>query len=218
MVGKTVYAATIVNDAVDRQVVLKLQSFRNDVFVKRLGWSLQTTGEYEIDEFDNENAVHCAIFDGAELVAGFRAVRSDFPYLAATHFPHFASMKPFPRRADVWEISRFATKPESTDAPISRIAYGVMLRFAQSRNASSLVALVDLHHERLLRRLGIKTRRFGAPQIVGYDRFGRALTAVAGEIPMLEQPGDGFQSVLNSANSVEISDETLVHGRRLVSA
>lgn len=216
MSKRTVYRATIVNDSVDRQVVLKLQAFRKDIFVNRLGWSLQTSGDYELDEFDNENAIHCGVFDGPELVGGFRAVRSDHPYLAATHFPHFASLKPFPRRADVWEISRFATKGESSD--ISRLTYGVMLRFARSRNASSLVALVDLHHERLLRRLGIKTRRFGAPQIVGYDRSGKALTAVAGEIPMLEQPDEGFQTVLTSANVVEMTDETLVRGRRLVSA
>jgi acyl homoserine lactone synthase len=81
-----------------------------------------------------------------------------------------------------------------------------------------LVALVDLYHERLLRRLGVTTRRYGHPQNVGYDTSGRALTAVVGEIPMREQSGQDFQNLMRQAALVEFNDETLVLGRWAVPA
>ena len=98
------------------------------------------------------------------------------------------------------------------------VTYSMMLRYGRQQQATALVALVDLSHERFLRQIGIRTRRYGPPQIVGTNLRGRPIQAVAGEIPLLEQFDDRFPSLLQLSASVEICDETLAFGRRFVSA
>jgi N-acyl-L-homoserine lactone synthetase len=74
--------------------------------------------------------------------------------------------------------------PAATEARSARLNYALMFRFAELRGAEALVAIADLTYERFLQRMNIRTRRFGPPQVIGVDRSGAALTAVAGEIPL----------------------------------
>src|SRR5690606_34743778 len=116
------------------------------------------------------------------------------------------------QRHDVWEISRFGILFSEGDTQIGQILYSLMFRFAHSRQASALVALADMRHERFLARIGIRTRRYGLPQIVGEDANGEPLQAVAGDIPLANQRGWRFDALLKLVDDVEISDETLVLG------
>jgi hypothetical protein len=93
-----------------------------------------------------------------------------------------------------------------------------MFYFARTHNARALVALVDLTYERFLRRLGIVTRRYGEPGLIGHDLDARPIEAVAGEIPLADQRGSHFESLLAISRNMEIIDETLVRGRLRLSA
>jgi acyl homoserine lactone synthase len=192
--------------------------FRKRLFVDRLGWQLHVKGDCEFDEFDNENAIYAAIQDGDEIVAGFRAIRSDSPYLARSIFPQLATDRAYPNRADCWEISRFGIDGAQGNAQIARANYSVMFRFALRRQASALIAIADLSYERYLATLGITTLRYGPPSVLGIDARGRIMEVVAGEIPLTGQASPRFLSLLSIANTMEINDETLVLGCEAISA
>lgn len=197
-------------------VVEDIQEFRKELFVDRLDWPLRVVAGREVDAFDTADTVHCGVLADGRVVAGFRAVRTDRPYLAREVFPQLARFRPYPARPDIWEISRFGVLPGAGD--LGRLTYGLMFRFAHTRRASALVAIADLTYERFLGRLGIRTRRYGPPQPLGATRAGRPLMVVAGEIPLAEQNAAGVQALLRLTRDVEIDDEALVFGRSRVSA
>lgn len=212
------HQAIICTEQTNSSAVEVFQYFRKSLFVDALGWTLTTDSNREVDEFDTRRAVYCLLFENSKLVGGFRAIQGCYPYLAQTVFPQMASLRPFPARSDVWEISRFGVDPITGTADHAKRLYGVMLDFGRRRNATALVAIVDLSHERFLRQLGITTRRYGPPGVVGVDNQKRSLTAVAGEIPLTDQSGQGFQNLLAMVQNVEITDETLVFGHWSISA
>lgn len=212
------YRATISTKDQNPEVVDAFQRFRKCLFVDRLGWRLPIKDDRESDQFDTDAAIYCVLFKNEELVGGFRAIRTDHDYLAQSVFAHLATLRPFPRRRDVWEISRFGVLAKVARLEAAKLNYGVMLRFAQVRQASALVALVDMAHERFLSSIGIRTRRYGPPQALGTDTLGRVIEGVAGEIPLTEQSGERFRSLVADAQLVEVKDETMVLGRSQVSA
>jgi N-acyl-L-homoserine lactone synthetase len=202
----------------DPAIVTDLQRFRKRLFVDHLGWGLSTWGDLEVDDFDRPDTGYCALYQDEILVGGFRAVRTDHAYLAQTVFPQLASVREYPRRRDVWEISRFGLLPDQASEELARLNYGLMFRFALERQASALVAIADLVYERYLRAIGIRTRRYGPPQVIGTDAFGRDLLCVAGEIPLGDQRGFRMSALLSMANAIEVYDATLVRRSTAISA
>jgi N-acyl-L-homoserine lactone synthetase len=202
----------------DPSVVDQLFQFRKKLFVDNLKWNLADKDGRERDQFDNPSAVHCAVFRNGNILAGFRIIRTDQPYLAETVFPQLANMAPYPKRHDVWEVSRFGVAPSEAGSMIARILYSLMFRFAHFHGATALVALTDLRHERFLTQIGIRTRRYGYPQAIGLDERGSPLFVVAGDIPIGNQRGSRFETILKLVDNVEINDETLVLGSSRLSA
>jgi len=199
------------------ETVDALFQFRKELFVDALGWTLPVHHGRERDQFDTGAAEYCALLDGARLIGGFRAIRTDSDYLARAVFSRLAALREFPQRADVWEISRFGVLPGSARIA-AKTNYSLMFEFARRRRASSLVAVVDLTYERFLGVLGIRTRRYGPPQIIGETARGEPIWAVAGEIPLAEQDDPRFHALLALVKQVEITDDTVVFGRRRISA
>lgn len=211
------YHALITTEEVDPAAVQAMFRMRKRLFVDQCGWVLNTTGDVERDQFDVWYTEHCLLFRDAELVGGFRAIRTDYPYLTQSVFPQLA-VRRFPNRRNVWEISRFGVLPAAAEARSTRLNYALMFRFAQLRKAEALVAMADLTYERFLARMNIRTRRFGPPQLIGADRRGRPLTAVAGEIPINETDNPGLGKFLDLGRQLEISDATHVFGRSSIPA
>jgi N-acyl-L-homoserine lactone synthetase len=189
---------------------------RKRLFVDQCGWMLTTIDDLERDQFDAWYTEHCLLFRGLDLVGGFRAIRTDYPYLTQAVFPQLA-VKRFPNRGTVWEISRFGVL-SAAEARTARLNYALMFRFAELRGAEALVAMADLTYERFLQRMDIRTRRFGPPQVIGVDRHGRALTAVAGEIPLNKADNPDLGGFLDLGRKLEISDATHVLGRASIPA
>ncbi len=203
----------------DAETVRRLRLFRKRLFVDELGWDLKLVGEEERDEFDTDDALHCALFEGHKVVGGFRLTPTDRPYLSRDIFPQLATVRPFPVRADMAEISRLGVVGEGTERFRRALAvYGLMMEVARAGRFVSLVAVADLTYERFLRRIGIATHRYGPPGCVGTDRFGRTLHAVAGEIPLGEQPAQTLARLRASLQDVEIHDVASVFGPQRLSA
>ena len=196
----------------------EFQLFRKRLFFDDLGWKLTIVDGREIDQFDREDAIYCILRQDGHTVAGFRAIRTDFPYLAQEVFPQLATLKPYPRRPDFWEISRFGAVSGKGNRRPALLNYALMFRFAIQRQLRSLVAVVDITHERLLSRLNVKTQRYGPPAIVGTDTGGKQLVCVAGEIPVWRQYDSTIQFFGRQLSTVEIVDETLVQRHTCLSA
>jgi N-acyl-L-homoserine lactone synthetase len=211
------YRALITTEEFDPAEVQGMFRLRKRLFVDQCGWTLATIDDIERDQFDTWYTEHCLLFCGADLIGGFRAIRADYPYLTRSIFPQLARRR-FPRRRTAWEISRFGVLPLATEARTTRLNYALMFRFAELRGAESLVAMADLSYERFLQRMNIRTRRFGPPQVIGTDRDGRELTAVAGEIPINVADNPGLGKLLDLGRKLEINDATHVLGRSSISA
>lgn len=188
------------------QKVAAFGQLRKRLFVDKLGWKLSTRADVEWDEFDGGDAEYCVVSYKDTIVGGFRAIRTDRDYLAASVFPQLASLRAYPRQRDKWEISRFGILADEGSHELALLNYSLMFRFARTRGATALVALADLLYERYLRTLGIRTRRFGPPKSIGIDTRGRELVCVAGEIPLTEQPPERLAALLDLSSDVEIDD------------
>jgi N-acyl-L-homoserine lactone synthetase len=211
------YHALITTEELDPAHVQSMLRLRKRLFVDHCGWLLTTTGDVERDQFDTWYTEHCLLFSGPDLVGGFRAIRTDYPYLTQSVFPQLA-VAHFPNCRNVWEISRFGVLPAAAEARSARLTYALMFRFAELRGAEALVAMADLGYERFLQRMKIRTRRFGPPQVIGADNRGLPRTAVAGEIPVNERDNPGLSRFLDLGRQLEISDATHVFGRSGVPA
>jgi acyl homoserine lactone synthase len=194
----------------------EIRRFRKRIFVEDKGWKLRVSGEEERDDYDACGAILCGLWQDQRLTGSFRAQRCDRPYLSAEVFPHLADNQPLPDASDAWEISRFAAAPNRSDAGVQ--LYALLMAFAQARSARCLIAVADMQHERLMRRLGIVTRRYGESKQVGLDRCQKPIFAVLGEIPIASQPAEVLEKLAQSLQKVEIIDETLVFGHFALSA
>lgn len=204
-------------DGRDAERVRAVQRLRKTIFVDGCGWRLLTIGDREADEFDADDTVHGVLsLDGAPC-ATLRAIRTDRPYLSRSVFPHLAVMSPYPQRRDAWEISRFGIVA-GHGPDIAAINYALMFHFALGVGASSLVATAEPIYERYLRRVGIRTRRYGPLLPIGTAVDGRVLQAVAGEIPISQQRPDALSALARLLHSVEISDATALLGPARLSA
>lgn len=199
-------------------VVAKFNRFRRHLFVDKLGWPLTVVDGQERDHFDRLDTEYCVVLRDNRVIAGFRAIRTDREYLALNVFPQLASTRRYPRSQACWEISRFGIAPEAASSLCARLNYALMFRFAATHEATSLVAVADLTYERYLRRLGIRTQRYGDPCTVGIDRFGNELLCVAGEISIADQKPDRLNALLKLTSELEIDDASLVLGPEAISA
>ncbi|MFN3656747.1 MAG: acyl-homoserine-lactone synthase [Pseudolabrys sp.] len=190
--------------------------FRTELFVKELGWSVPMQGGIERDQFDTSDAVYCALIEDGELIGSFRAISCTHPYLARTIFPHLATLESYPVSPDAAEISRLGVKSGRSTASV--LLYSLMIRFGVYTNASRLVALVELSHERLLNKIGLKTVRYGETQIVGFKDDGTWILGVAGEIPINAQESANLNRIIHLTREMEIRDETEIFGRQRLSA
>lgn len=199
-------------------LVREFLRFRKELFVDALGWPLNVSNGMETDQFDNKDAVYCTLRSGPKVVGGFRAIRTDQPYLAKAVFPELASSQNYPQRPDIWEISRFGIRPDRQSIRLAMLNYAAMFRFAFDRQASALVALADPTYERYLALHGVITKRYGPPRIIEHDNHGRPVHAVAGEIPLAEQSGEKFDALAQVAMNMDMRDETLFQRPEKISA
>ncbi len=195
-----------------------IYAFRSTLFIEHLGWVLESEDGCERDQFDRADTVYCTLSRGEQIIGCFRANRTDQPCLAEALFPEAATLRPYPNRQDAWEISRFGVLATGDHFGLTRQLYGAMFSFALARSASSLVALADEPHERFLRLIGIRTRRYGPPITIGRNAAGRPITILAGEIALSDQQGARYRNLLASVSDAEIVDASLVLGRKSLSA
>jgi N-acyl-L-homoserine lactone synthetase len=212
------YHATIFKGGESPLALLEQQKFRKSLFVTELGWNLKVTHGVERDEFDTSNAIYCSLHLNGQIVGCWRAIRACHDYLGKKLFPQLATERRYPSHPDFWEMSRLGVISHRERLVSSRYLYATMFHFARTRNAHAVGGVVTLAHNAHVVRLGVSTRSYGPPQVVGFDTFGQPIEVFFGDIPMIDQSGPRFEKLINLANEMEITDETLVLGRSPISA
>jgi acyl-homoserine lactone synthase len=148
---------------------------RKRVFVDRLGWEVPVVdGEFEIDQFDTDDAVYLLALDAAGVQLGScRLLPSTGPHLLGDVFPHLCE-RGVPRGEDVWEITRMCTTEAAADAPRpvrQRLMIG-MVEFALLNGIRRFTLVSHLAYLSSILAGGMDCEPLGLPQAHGDQTVG----------------------------------------------
>ncbi len=150
---------------------------RHEVFKERLAWEVGSQAGKERDMFDDLDPVYIVCEHGGEVLGSWRLLPTTGPYMLKNVFPELLYGMPAPEAPDVWEISRFAVSKRvaqneslGTINTITNLLLDQLFTFAARRNINRIVAVADVRFERILKRAGLLTQRFGPPLQIGVTR------------------------------------------------
>jgi len=150
---------------------------RHEVFKERLAWDVGSRAGKERDIFDDLDPVYIVCEDEGEVLGSWRLLPTTGPYMLQDVFPELLHGQPAPNAPDVWEISRFAVSKRvlgneslGTINKVTNLLLDQLFAFAAARKISRIVAVSDVRFERILKRAGLLTQRFGQPLQVGVTR------------------------------------------------
>jgi acyl homoserine lactone synthase len=152
-----------------------LASYRYQVFVESLGWSLPCEIGVEWDQFDRLNTIYVIAKEaGGEICGCARLLPTTGSYLLSEVFPYLLGDMPPPRDPQIWELSRFSTRvvdrrrTKSAQDARSRFRdiFAAVVLAATKRGARRLITFTTIGVERILRSIGIHAHRIGAPHLV----------------------------------------------------
>jgi len=161
-------------------VISQLFRYRHDVFVKMLGWDLDTPHDIEIDEFDHAETRYVIVKDEEnEIVGCARLLPTTAPYLLESVFPELLNGCEVPKSNEIWEISRFTNISPSSpkvkgsigkNGQINEVTFSKLLQHAiecaKDQGAKRLISVSPIGIERLLRKAGVKAYRAGPPKVI----------------------------------------------------
>ena len=150
---------------------------RHEVFKERLAWDVGSRAGKERDIFDDLDPVYIVCEDEGEVLGSWRLLPTTGPYMLQDVFPELLHGQPAPSAPDVWEISRFAVSKRvlgneslGTINKVTNLLLDQLFAFSASRKISRIVAVSDVRFERILKRAGLLTQRFGPPLQIGVTR------------------------------------------------
>jgi acyl homoserine lactone synthase len=164
-----------------------MHRIRKAVFKDRLGWDVTVSGEFEVDEYDALGPSYLLSIDRyGTLIGCVRLLPTTGPNMLRDIFPSFVTKAAVPRGERVWEASRFAVSRNTTaaEAGLSQTTYDLLigvLKFGLSNGISTIVCVVDLRMERILRRAGWQLERLGPAHRIG------STIAMAGQLDVSAQ-------------------------------
>jgi acyl homoserine lactone synthase len=127
--------------------------------------------------FDDLDPVYIVCEDGGDVLGSWRLLPTTKPYMLKDVFPELLYGKPAPEAPDVWEISRFAVSKRvcgneslGTIKTVTNLLLEQLFKFAAQRDISRIVAVADVRFERILKRAGLLTFRYGPPLQIGVTR------------------------------------------------
>lgn len=150
---------------------------RHEVFKERLDWEVGSQAGKERDMFDDLDPVYIVCEHGGEVLGSWRLLQTTRPYMLKDVFPELLYGMPAPEAPDVWEISRFAVSKRmvnneslGTINTVTNLLLEQLFAFAARREISRIVAVADVRFERILKRAGLLTQRFGPPMQIGVTK------------------------------------------------
>jgi acyl-homoserine lactone synthase len=102
-----IHAVSAHNQAEYRPYLRQLWRQRYDIFVEKMGWSLDCAEGIERDQFDRADTIYLLSIDDEDRLRGaMRLLPTTSPHLMSELFPHLCA-EGVPQHETIWEISRF---------------------------------------------------------------------------------------------------------------
>jgi acyl homoserine lactone synthase len=150
---------------------------RHEVFKERLAWEVGSQNGRERDMFDDLDPVYIVCEEDGDVLGSWRLLPTTKPYMLKDVFPELLYGMPAPEAHDVWEISRFAVSKRvfgndslGTIKRVTNLLIEQLFTFAARRDITRIVAVADVRFERILKRSGLLTHRYGPPMQIGVTR------------------------------------------------
>ncbi|MBL4747286.1 MAG: GNAT family N-acetyltransferase [Magnetovibrio sp.] len=164
------FQALTLNSYADQKSLSAMFKFRQEIFVDRLGWELNTDDEGEKDQFDHDAAIFLVLENRrGQVVASARMLPTYAPSLLADVFPALANGNP-PRDPRVWEVTRLAVdhrKDRLNDVAglsakeIPGALWCCLMEFGMAVGARNLISVSDRRIEIIMKRAGWNLQRLG---------------------------------------------------------
>lgn len=154
----------------------EMHKLRAKVFKDRLGWEVPIMSGMEIDGYDALEPLYMMIREpGAEALMGcWRILPTEGPYMLKDSFAQLLHGQQAPQNERIWELSRFAIEtsanPRFGFSEITMESIAEIIRYGHHAGIDQYVTVTTTAIERLLRRAGVFTTRFGSPLQIGVEK------------------------------------------------
>ena len=154
----------------------EMHKLRAKVFKDRLGWEVPILSGMEIDGYDALEPLYMMIREsGAGALRGcWRLLPTEGPYMLKDSFTTLLHGQDAPQDARIWELSRFAIETDGRScfgfSEVTMESIAQIISYGYSSGLDQYVTVTTVAIERLLRRAGVVTRRFGTPLQIGVEK------------------------------------------------
>jgi acyl homoserine lactone synthase len=151
-----------------------MHRLRAKVFRDRMGWDVPLMSGMEIDGYDAIEPTYMMIRETGGLLRGcWRILPTEGPYMLKDSFPQLLHGQPAPEDPKIWELSRFAIETEGRHnfgfSEVAMESIGEIIAYGHRMGVDQYVTVTTTAIERLLRRAGVVTSRFGPPIQIGVE-------------------------------------------------
>lgn len=151
-----------------------MHKLRAKVFKDRMGWDVPILSGMEIDGYDAIDPLYMMIRETGGLLCGcWRLLPTEGPYMLKDSFPELLHGQLAPCDPKIWELSRFAIETDGRHAfgfsEVAMESIGEIIAYGHRMGIEEYVTVTTTAIERLLRRAGVVTRRFGPPIRIGVE-------------------------------------------------
>lgn len=151
-----------------------MHRLRAKVFKDRMGWDVPLMSGMEIDGYDAIEPTYMMIREtGGDLRGCWRILPTEGPYMLKDSFPQLLHGQPAPADPKIWELSRFAIETEGRHSfgfsEVAMESIGEIIAYGHRMGIEQYVTVTTTAIERLLRRAGVVTSRFGPPIQIGVE-------------------------------------------------
>ncbi|MCB8821127.1 acyl-homoserine-lactone synthase [Microvirga rosea] len=176
-----IHIVTPENEHLFRDEMEQAYQLRHRVFVEEMKWTdLAKDDGREIDQFDNEHAVHMLYIDEGKVLGYQRMLPSTRPHLLSHVLPQLCEVER-PVGSHVWEWTRYCVEPGHRErgralSPVANALLSGIVEWGLAGGISTII--IEMNPLWLLRlvQLHFRTMPLGLPQKIG-DQDVIAVTA-----------------------------------------
>lgn len=170
---------------------------RKRVFVDLLKWDVPVLdGRYEVDQFDNRDAVYLIVSDQHGNHAGSaRLLRTSGPHILDSLFPGLCATS-VPRGSDILEITRFCLdRGQTADqrCEVRNRLVSALVQYALENGIHTYTGVAELAWLQQILAFGWRCRPLGLPRRVGGKMLGALRIDLSDETPGLLEASGIFQ-------------------------
>lgn len=152
-----------------------MHKLRAKVFRERMGWEVPVISGMEIDGYDAIDPYYMMMRDeaGGILRGCWRLLPTEGPYMLKDSFPQLLYGAAAPSHPKIWELSRFAIETEGQQvfgfSHIAMQSIDEIISYGHHTGIEQYVTVTTTAIERMLRKAGVVTSRFGPPMVIGVE-------------------------------------------------